>query len=151
MFTDGILERINLKENISSDGFKVIDGTIGEYLEHFNNHALDLFLYHATGKFLDLHGLEYGVIRNVDESDVSYRNRIILEKSIVENITDITNLNIQLWVFSNNLKESKSKLTSRNPHLKGLHEGDDVFYASGNDNNKKYILNKFILEDIVWL
>ena len=74
MFIEGIIERLNNSElkKLDNEGRIVLDGTIGEYLENYNNHFLDLFLLHADGKYLDLHGLEYNIIRKEDESDISY-------------------------------------------------------------------------------
>ena len=114
MFIEGIIQRLNNPElkKSDNDGRIVLDGTIGEYLENYNNHFLDLFLKHATGKYLDLHGLEYNIIRKEDESDISYRNRIITEKSIIQNIDNFLNLDTSLWVYFRGVTDGDT-LTSR--------------------------------------
>ena len=150
MFIEGIIQRLNNPELKKSDnsGRIVLDGTIGEYLENYNNHFLDLFLKHATGKYLDLHGLEYNIIRKEDESDISYRNRIITEKSIIQNIDNFLNLNTDIWVYFNDVT-SGDTLTSRNPYLKNKHEDNYVLICFS--ENKDYLTDKFILEDVLWV
>ena len=150
MFIEGIIERLNNSELKKSDneGRIVLDGTIGEYLENYNNHFLDLFLLHATGKYLDLHGLEYNIIRKEDESDISYRNRIITEKSIIQNIGNFLNLNTSLWVYFGGVTDGET-LTSRNPYLKNKHDNEYVLICFS--ENKDYLTDKFILEDILWV
>ena len=150
MFIEGIIERLNNSELKKSDneGRIVLDGTIGEYLENYNNHFLDLFLLHATGKYLDLHRLEYNIIRKEDESDISYRNRIITEKSIIQNIGNFLNLNTSLWVYFNGVTDGET-LTSRNPYLKNKHHDGYVLICFS--ENKDYLTDKFILEDILWV
>ena len=150
MYTEGIIQRLNNPALKKSDnvGRIVLDGTIGEYLENYDNHFLDLFLNHAGGKYLDLHGLEYDVIRRENESDISYRNRIITEKSIIQNIDNFLNLNSDLWVYFTGVIDGDT-LTSRNPYLKNKHEEDYVLICFS--ENKDYLTDKFILEDILWV
>lgn len=150
MFIEGIIERLNNPElkKLDNEGRIVLDGTIGEYLENYNNHFLDLFLLRASGKYLDLHGLEYNIIRKEDESDISYRNRIITEKSIIQNIDNFLNLNTDLWVHFEDVTGGDT-LTSRNPYLKTKHEGNYVLICFS--ENKDYLTDKFILEDILWV
>ncbi len=150
MFIEGIIQRLNNPElkKSDNDGRIVLDGTIGEYLENYNNHFLDLFLKHATGKYLDLHGLEYNIIRKEDESDISYRNRIITEKSIIQNIDNFLNLDTSLWVYFRGVTDGDT-LTSRNPYLKNKH--DDNYVLICFSENKDYLTDKFILEDILWV
>ena len=150
MFIEGIIQRLNNPELKKSDngGRIVLDGTIGEYLENYNNHFLDLFLKHATGKYLDLHGLEYNIIRKEDESDISYRNRIITEKSIIQNIDNFLNLDTSLWVHFRGVTDGDT-LTSRNPYLKNKHNDNYVLICFS--ENKDYLTDKFILEDVLWV
>lgn len=150
MFIEGIIDRLNNPELQKGDneGRMVLDGTIGEYLEHYDNHFLDLFLSHASGKYLDLHGLEYNVLRREDESDISYKNRIIIEKSIIQNIDNFLNLNTVLWVHFNGITGG-NVLSSRNHYLKNKHDGDYILVCYS--ENKDYLTNKFILEDILWV
>ena len=148
-FIEGILNRLNNDELQKEDnpGRIVLDGTIGEYLENYDNHVLDMFLVTASGKYLDLHGEQYKMFRRPGESDVSFRNRIMIEKSIVQSSTDFLKLNVVLWVYFNDILD-KNVLSSRNPYLKNEHTGDYIFLATGDDS--EYIRNKFIVEDIKW-
>ena len=84
-FTDAFLdllpENSSLK-NKDNEGRRVIDRTVGVW---FDNHTTtdfmdNLFLNTATGKHLDLFGADYGVTRQLNESDEDYRKRIIFEK-----------------------------------------------------------------------
>ena len=150
MFIEGIIQRLNNPEleKLDNGGRIVLDGTIGEYLENYDNHFLDLFLLRASGKYLDLHGLEYNIIRKEDESDISYRNRIITEKSIIQNIENFLNLNTVIWVYFSGVTDG-NRLTSRNPYLKNKHENNYVLICFS--ENKDYLTDKFILEDILWV
>lgn len=150
MFIEGMIDRLNNSELKKSDneGRIVLDGTIGEYLENYNNHFLDLFLLHASGDYLDLHGLEYDIIRKENESDISYRNRIIIEKSIIQNIDNFLNLDTDLWVHLQGVTDGNT-LTSRNEYLKNNHDGDYVLICYS--ENKDYLTDKFILGDVLWV
>ena len=73
-YGEGIISRLHplspLK-NENNAGHKFIDNTIGEYLDNYENRDKfdQLFLRSATGKWLDLHGKELGVYREIDEAD----------------------------------------------------------------------------------
>lgn len=148
-YIEGIINRLNNKELQKEDnpGRMVLDGTIGEYLENYDNHVLDMFLVTATGKYLDLHGEQYKMFRRPGESDASFRNRILVEQSIVQSTSDFLKLNVVLLVYFDGLL-SNNVLSSRNPYLKIEHDEDYIFLATGEDCD--YLRNKFILEDILW-
>lgn len=150
MYIEGILERLNNPNLQKPDnpGRIVLDGTIGEYLEHYDNHIMDMFLVRATGDYLDLHGKDYGIYRRENEDDDTYRNRILLEQSMLCTTTDFSKLDVELWVYFDNV-ENKNQLTSRNEYLKDKHDPDYVFIASGSD--KEYLENKFLLSDVLWV
>ena len=148
-YTDGILERINNPnlQNPNNPGRIVLDGTIFSYLEKYDNHLLDLFLVKAEGSYLDSHGKDFGIFRRENESDESYRNRILLERSMLDSTVDFSKLDVDLFVYFNNVL-NKKQLTSRNEYLKGEHDSDYVFIASGSDRD--YLEKKFILSDVLW-
>lgn len=150
MFIEGILERLgnpNLQQP-DNPGRMVLDGTIGEYLEHYDNHLLDMFVTRATGSYLDLHGADFGIYRRENEDDDSYRNRILLEQSMVDTTTDFSKVDVELWIYFDDVMD-KNQLTSRNEYLKDKHDPGFVFIASGSDMD--YLRNKFLLEDIKWV
>lgn len=149
-YTDGILERINNPnlQNPNNPGRIVLDGTIFEYLNHYDNHVMDMFLTRADGSFLDAHGKDFGIFRRENESDASYRNRILLERSMLDTTSDFSKLNVNLWIYFTNILD-KNILSSRNPYLKDNHNGDYIFLGFGDDS--EYIRNKFLVEDISWI
>ena len=136
-------------KKLDNPGRKVLDGTICEYLENYDNHMYDCFITRASGKFLDLHASEYDIFRRPGESDISLRNRLLVEIRIIQNTENIMDLSENLWVYLDDILDDKNVLTSRNPYLKELHDYDYVFIVSS--TNKDYIKSKFILEDILWV
>lgn len=150
IYTKGIIERINNEalHDENNDFVCVLDGTVGEYLENRQNHFLDTFLVMAEGDFLDIHGKMYGIFRKQDESDEAYRNRIILNKSILQRTTDFSKLDIGIWIYKDGVTD-KDTLTSRNPYLKEEHDEDYIFIISGND--VQYLEKKFLLGDILFV
>lgn len=149
MFIEGILERINNPnlQNPNNQGRIILDGCLGEYLEHYDNHLLDMFLVKADGSYLDTHGKDFGIFRRENESDESFRNRILLEKSMLDSTVDFSKLDVDLFVYFNSVLD-KNQLTSRNEYLKGEHDSNYVFIASGSD--REYLTNKFLTGDILW-
>ena len=100
----GIINRLHPLSplhNKNNEGRLVIDNTIGEYLDNFEKRELtkELFLFHATGKYLDLHGHEYGVPRKEGESDETYRQRILLERGMHNSISDFKNRGVEFWDY----------------------------------------------------
>lgn len=150
VYTKGIIERINNEalHDENNDFVCVLDGTVGEYLESRRNHFLDTFLTMAEGDFLDVHGKMYGIFRKKDESDDDYRNRIILNKSILQRTTDFSKLEIGFWVYKDGVVD-KDTLTSRNPYLKEHCDDDYIFIVSGEDIG--YLQKKFLLNDILFI
>ena len=150
MYTEEVLSRLNnpVLQNPNNPGRIVLDGTVFEYLEHYDNHILDMFLVKADGSYLDAHGKDFGIYRRENESDDDYRNRILLEQSMLDTTSDFSKLDINLWVYFDDVLD-KNQLTSRNEYLKDRHDPDYVFIASGSD--KDYLIGKFILEDVLWV
>lgn len=149
-YTRGIFERID-NENLHDENNPfviVFDGTVGEYLENRDNHFLDIFITTAEGDYLDVHGKMYGIYRKKYESDDDYRNRIILDKSILQRTEDFSKLDVGLWVYKDGVTD-KDTLTSRNPYLKNEHDEDYVFICSGADI--EYLTGKFLLTDILFI
>lgn len=151
MYIESLTERLNNPELLKEDnpGRMVLDGTICEYLENYDNHIYDCFITRAEGRYLDLHASEYDIFRRPGESDISLRNRLLVEIRIIQNTDNICDLSENLWVYLDDVLEDKNVLTSRNPYLKELHDDDFVFIVSS--SNKDYIKSKFLLEDILWV
>lgn len=150
MYIEGILERLNLNDSISPEGFMFLDGTIGEWLEHHEPLFYHYFVSTATGKYLDVIGKENGLLRYENESDDDFRDRILVEMTIVESAPDFKRAGVDLWVFDEHILEEKNYLTSKNSALKG--QISPVFLAHGTSVEEEYIKDKFFVEgDIVWL
>lgn len=150
MYTEEVLGRLNnpALQDPNNPGRIVLDGTVFEYLENYDNHLLDMFLTRADGSYLDAHGKDFGIFRRENESDDDYRNRILLERSMLDTTSDFSKLDVELWVYFDDVLD-KNQLTSRNEYLKEEHDLDYVFIASGTD--KEYLENKFILSDVLWV
>ena len=149
MYIESITEKLNNPNlhNPDNDGYKIIDGCIAEYLEHYTNHIYDLFLTTAGGGYLDLHGQMYGIYRGEGESDESLRKRILDEERLVQSTPDFLSVDVVLWVYFTDILD-KNVLSSRNTFLKGEHTGDYVFLGTGDDSS--YISSRFVIGDILW-
>lgn len=160
MYIETILENINnpYLQNPDNNGRKVLDGTIGEYLEEFGDDLFSIFfLSRSTGKYLDIIGDEYGLIRKQDETDNAFRNRINIEKSIIESVSDFKKLDIQLFTYNEHFIDELDDDSSVEWHIVSDNtlirntDRDYMFIGVTDDETKKYIKNKFILEDILWV
>lgn len=129
---------------------KVLDNTVGEWLDNFEDEDFfsQFFLQEATGKYLDLHGKEYGVTRKIDESDEDYRKRIIYESlgGITVNLLREA-YNVKLYVFVDDFNVQDNMLTSDNPYI-----ANDGFLGVADEVTQDILNKKFILgHDVVWL
>lgn len=150
IYTKALQERINNEalQDDENEFIKIYDGCVNEYLENRRNHFLDTFLVMAERDYLDIHGKMYNLFRKKDESDEDYRNRIILNKSLLQRTSDFSKLDIGFWVYKSGVTD-KDTLTSRNQYLKDQHDEDYFFIVSGQDI--KYLQQKFLLNDILFV
>lgn len=150
-YTHALQKRLNHEalQNDENDFIKIYDGCLNEYLMNHDNHFLDSFIATAEGDYLDLHGDFFGLKRRDGESDDDFRNRILLDEFIVQSTSDFMKLKIDLWVYREGFVDDKNVLTTRNPYLKSLHDGNYVFIVTGSDLN--YIQSKFLLNDILFV
>ena len=126
---------------------KVIDGTVGAWFDENNFKISDLFINTATGKYLDLFGADYGVLRKLDESDEDYRNRIIFEKLDYLTAHNLENIyGLTLYCYVNGFDATDNDLTSDNPYI------CSKYMSFADDELKTIINNKFVIgEGIIWL
>jgi hypothetical protein len=127
---------------------KVLDLTVGEW---FDNHDVQdfyeqLFLQSATGEWLNLHGRDYGVVRQLGESDEDYRIRIVQEKleyltpEYLDSVFDLV-----LYSYVEGFDASENTLTSDNPYI------DSYGYMTEMNDTVFDILNrKFVLDSSVY-
>ena len=117
----GIIERLPVDSQLQNPNNAmhiVIQNTIGELLDNFEIDYDQFFLQDATGKYLDLHGKQYGIGRKNNESDEEYRNRIILgayEYATVKVLTEI--YGVEFYANVDNFENNDNLLCSDNPYL----------------------------------
>lgn len=117
----GIIERLPVNSQLQNPNNQmhiIIQNTIGELLDNFEIDYDQFFLQDATGKYLDLHGKQYGIGRKNNESDEEYRNRIILgayEYATVKVLTEI--YGVKFYANVDNFENNSNLLCSDNPYL----------------------------------
>ena len=117
----GIIERLPVNSQLQNPDnpiHNIIQNTIGELLDNFEIDYDQFFLQDATGKYLDLHGKQYGIGRKNNESDEEYRNRIILcayEYATVKVLTEI--YGVEFYANVDNFENNTNLLCSDNPYL----------------------------------
>lgn len=125
---------------------KVIDYTIGEWLQqhHDNDWFSQFFLNEATGKYLDLHGKEYGLTRRINESDESFRKRIIYETLGHLTLNFLKDVyGVEVYLNRDDFDVDDNTLVSDNPYLT-----TDLLIVT--DSQTQAILNKkFVLDSNV--
>ena len=149
-FVDMLVEMLPLHSAIQREGNelrKVLDRSVGEWMDGFEQPYDELFLSTASGGWLDAHGRDYGVPRKLDEDDESYRERIVYEK--LDHLTVgllYTVYGLDLFVFVEDFDPLENTLTSDNPHISNS-------YMSIADEDLQSILNgKFVLEgEVTWI
>lgn len=152
-FTDAMFGLLPEHSNLhkpSNEVRKVIERTLGVWLDEnadvpgFWN---QMFLTTSTGKYLDLHGRDYGVKRGLDESDEDYRKRIVFEKLeylIADNLRDF--YDVLLYIAYDGFNPLVNDLTSSNLYR------DNFYCGIAEEDTIQIINNKFILDnEIVWL
>lgn len=148
-FMDMFVEMLPMASNLqnkNNEVRKVLDYTIGEYMENISDIGDELFLTSATGGWLDAWGRDYGVIRRVDEDDDSFRERIIFEKLEYLTAHNLKSIyGVQLFSAFDGFDATENDLTSDNPYLTD-------WYMGVADSTVQGILDKkFILGgNIVW-
>lgn len=149
-FVDMLVEMLPLHSAIQREGNplrRVLDKSVGEWMDGFEQPYDELFLSTASGGWLDAHGRDYGVPRKLDEDDESYRERIVYEK--LDHLTVgllYTVYGLDLFVFVEDFDPLENTLTSDNPHISNK-------YMSIADEDLQSILNgKFVLEgEVTWI
>ena len=117
----GIIERLPVNSQLQNPNNQmhiIIQNTIGELLDNFEIDYDQFFLQDATGKYLDLHGKQYGIGRKNNESDEEYRNRIILgayEYATVKVLTEI--YGVEFYANVDTFENNTNLLCSDNPYL----------------------------------
>ena len=125
---------------------ELVNNTIGYFLEkleeeieHINN---GLFIESAEGKYLDLHGKDYGLPRKEGESDEDYRNRLLIEPLDKFNLTTLYEVyDVQLLTY----KSDKTDLTL----LSDNHLLSNEYFIDCSNELWTIINNKFIVGNVL--
>ena len=123
---------------------KVLDLTVGEWFDNrdVQDFYEQLFLQSATGAWLDLHGRDYGVVRQLGESVVDYRTRIVQEKleyltpEYLDSVFDLV-----LYSYVEGFDASENTLTSDNPYIT-----DYDYMSEMSDTVFEILTRKFVLD-----
>ena len=152
-FMDALVDLLpehNSLKDVNNPLRRVLDRSVGEWFDRHSIQDLydNLFLMNSSGGYLDCHGRDYGVYRQLGEDDDAYRERIVQEKLdhlTPEYLLELYGLN--LYVYVNDFDVSDNTLTSDNPYI------NQYGYMSMASDEIKAILNsKFILDGGVnWL
>ena len=145
MLCDMLPRASNLQDK-DNDVRKVLDYSVGEYMDNLSEINDELFLTSATGGWLDAWGKDYGVIRRVDEDDDSFRERIIFEKLeylTARNLKDI--YGVRLFYAFDGFDATENDLTSDNPYL------TDWYMGVAPAETQAILNNKFVLgTTVMW-
>lgn len=152
MYGEEIIARLPSHSSLHREdnpGRQVLLNTIGAWLDRFEEREWfeQFFLQDATGKYLDLHGRDFGLPRKIDESDDDYRNRIIYET--LGHLTTYflkSVYNVELYVKVNDF-DGDTMLTSDNEYI-----STNGFMGVVDESTQNILDKKFVLgSGVTWL
>ena len=138
-----MLPEHNSLKNPNNQLRQVLDNSAGAWFDNRNVQDFyeSLYLQSATGKWLDLHGKDYGVTRREDETDDDYRQRIIqdvmerLTPAYLEELFDLT-----VYSYVADFDPTDNTLTSDNPYL-----NKQGYMATADEDTENFLNDKFVL------
>ena len=145
---DILPEHNSLKESYNPLGI-VLDRSLGEWFDNRSIQSFydNLFINYAHGEWLDLHGQDYGVIRQSEESDDEYLRRIVQE--VLEHLTPVyfrELYELVLYTFVEDFDPSENMLTSDNPYI-----NSEGYMCNASDEIEALINAKFVVgEGVTW-
>ena len=150
LFIETLVKMLRIDSALQDEGNdlrKVLDRTVGEYMDASEVVFDQLFLSSATGGWLDAFGRDFGVPRRLDEDDESYRERIIFEKLEYLTVGNLQSIyGLDLFAFVSGFNPKVNQLTSDNPYI------SDRYMSIADESTRDILNNKFILDSgIVWL
>ena len=126
---------------------RVLDCSVGEFMDGVSPPFDELFLSSASGSWLDVWGRDFGVPRRLGAGDEEYRERIVFEKLeylTVGNVMEFYGLD--LFAFVSLYNPLQNQLTSDNPYI------SDRYMGIADDTTKEILDKKFILDNgVVWI
>ena len=150
VFMDMLVELLPLGSALQKEDNelrKVLDRSVGEFMDSLELPFDELFLTSATGGWLDAHGKDYGVPRRLDEDDESYRERIVFEKLEYLTVGNLIGIyGLELFAFVDDFDATDNMLTSDNPYLSSRYMG------VADETTRDILDKKFVLEgEVTWL
>ena len=150
-FVDMLVEMLPMHSELQKEDNpfrKVLDRTVGAYMDDFEIPYEQIFLTSATGGWLDAHGKDYGIPRKIDETDEHYRERIIYEK--LDHLTPqlLKDMyNVELFTYRNDFDVTENTLVSDNPYI------DNGGFLGLVDSDTADILDKKFIVDlgVTWI
>lgn len=128
---------------------KIIINSVGQWLDEYDvqNWLNQFFLNEASGKYLDLHGKEYNVLRRINESDEDYRKRIVYETLGQLTIDYLkTVFNAEIYTYTTGYDETDT-LLSDNEYINGK-----GFFIKVDEDIQRVLDRKIVLgSEITWL
>ena len=149
VFLDMLLEMLPLGSALQKEDNelrKVLDRSLGEFMDSLELPLDEVFLTSASGGWLDAHGRDFGVTRRPDEDDESFRERIIFEKLEYLTVGNLMSVyGLDLYAFVSLYNPLVNQLTSDNPYI------SDRYMSIADDTTKEILDKKFILDNgILW-
>ena len=144
-YGDGIIERLNGTTGLADKDnpfHKLINHGLGGWLDNFDENSLSeqIFLESATGKWLDVHGEQFGIKRKIDESDEEYRQRIVYES--LGHITTpflVDVYGLTLYCYIEDFDVTENTLTSDNVYA------CNKYMAFVDENTQAVLDKKFVI------
>ena len=150
-FVDMLVEMLPMHSELQKENNpfrKVLDRTVGAYMDDFEIPYEQIFLTSATGGWLDAHGKDYGIPRKIDETDEHYRERIIYEK--LDHLTPqlLKDMyNVELFTYRNDFDVTENTLVSDNPYI-----NNGGFLGLVDSDTADILDKKFILDlGVTWI
>ncbi|WP_292474155.1 hypothetical protein [Methanosphaera sp.] len=105
--------------------YKLMDACVNELFDDLETEIDELlyesFLVSCTGYYLDIRGAEYGILREKDETDASYRQRIFNMISSFLTVNFMKKQGLILYTIDTLDSNIRTKVTSNNPYLNNLY------------------------------
>ena len=126
---------------------KLIDDGVGGWLDRFDDDGLaeNVFLESAAGKWLDVHGRQFNVVRKPGELDDDYRSRIVYESLghlTVPYLKDV--YGVELYT-GETFDVSRNVLVSDNAFVDG-----NYLMGLASEEVQMVLNRKFLLDNIVF-
>lgn len=101
----------------------IINGLFDDLEDEINDIIYNCFLLTAEGQYLDLMGVEIGLIRETNESDDEYRQRLFNALSEYLSVTFVKLQGIILYAKDELYSDIRIHMSSRNPYMNNIYAG----------------------------